>query len=128
MPYFPIIMPVFNGERYVKRAIDSVTNQSFSDFELIIIDDGSKVYSKICQLRVSNGFARIKFIAQNNKGALLARKSGIQIAKGIYTLFLDAMILYSRSIEFDFSRTRTTVDLLIFNYNKLRLRRKNKTW
>lgn len=128
MPYFSIIMPVFNGERYVKRAIDSVTNQSFSDFELIIIDDGSKDNSsKICQLECQMD-SRIKFIAQNNKGALLARKSGIQIAKGIYTLFLDCDdTLQSEALNLIFRELQEQpVDLLIFNYNKLRLGEKTK--
>lgn len=88
MPYFSIIMPVFDGENYVRKAIASVRNQSFSDFELIIIDDGSKDNSLEICLAECQKDPRIKFIAQNNKGALLARKTGVQTADGIYTLFL----------------------------------------
>ncbi len=128
MPYFSIIMPVFNGEKYVKHAIESVRNQSFSNFELFIIDDGSKDNSaKICQ-SVCQIDPRIKLIVQKNSGASLVRKSGIQMATGIYTLFLDcddtlctdALDVIYRELQ------KRKVDLLIFNYNKLTLGKKQK--
>lgn len=128
MPYFSIIMPVFNGEKYVKRAIKSVQNQSFSDFELLIIDDGSKDNSaRICQ-SICQTDPRVKLIVQNNKGALLARKSGIRMATGIYTLFLDcddtflpdALDVIYREVQ------KQKVDLLVFNYYKFTSQKKMK--
>ena len=129
MPYFSIILPVFNGENYVRKSIASVLNQSFSDFELIIIDDGSKDNSSEICLAECQKDSRIKFIAQNNKGALLARKTGVQTADGIYTLFLDCDDTFQlESLNLIYRELQKhPVDLLMFNYNKLGAEEKIKT-
>lgn len=96
---------------------------------MIIIDDGSKDNSsRICQLECQMD-SRIRFIVQSNKGALLARKSGVQIAEGIYTLFLDCddtLQLEELNLIYGELQKRQ-VDLLIFNYNKLRLGEKKES-
>lgn len=128
MPYFSIIMPVFNGEKYVRKAIASVRNQSFSNFELIIIDDGSKDNSSEICLAECQTDSRIKFITQNNRGALLARKTGVQTADGIYTLFLDCDDTFQLdSLNLIYRELQNhPVDLLIFNYNKVSAEEKIK--
>ena len=88
MTRISVIMPVFNGEEYIKKAIESVLSQSLSDFELIIINDGSTDNT----LDIINGFddERIRLIDQENKGPGAARNRGIEIVEGEYVMFLDS--------------------------------------
>jgi glycosyltransferase involved in cell wall biosynthesis len=88
MPTVSVIMPVYNVERYVARAIDSVLAQSFKDFELILIDDGGDDGSvDICY---SYKDARIKIFSQVNRGLAGARNTGIRLATGRYIALLDS--------------------------------------
>jgi len=93
-----IIMPVYNGERYIKEAIESVINQTYKNWELIIVNDGSRdTTEKIIKLFDEK---RIKYIYQENRGVSIARNKGLDIAKGEFITFLDADdFLPSRSIE-----------------------------
>lgn len=89
-PMFSIIVPVYNTEKELERCVRSVTCQSFRDFELILVDDGSKDSSgALC-----DGFAaedsRVVAIHQANAGSSEARNTGIRAAKGDYLLFLDS--------------------------------------
>ena len=83
-----IILPVFNGEKFIKKAIESVLNQSLNDFELIVINDGSTDSTA----DIINSFEdnRIRIINQSNKGPGQARNNGLKIASGDYIMFLDA--------------------------------------
>lgn len=88
-PFFSIITPVYNGERFIKKCIESVINQTYGLWELILIDDGSTDASgRICDSFTYD--ARIKVIHQNNMGAMQSRINGIMAANGIYELGLDA--------------------------------------
>lgn len=88
-PFFSIITPVYNGEQFIKKCIESVMNQTFESWELILIDDGSTDGSgEICDSFCYD--SRIKVIHQRNKGAMSSRINGIEIAKGVYELGLDA--------------------------------------
>ena len=86
MVRFSILMPVFNEGRHLRKAIDSVLQQTFTDFELIVVDDGSTDSSveliRSCQ-------PRVKLLQQCHKGAEVARNNGAAIAKGEYLVFLD---------------------------------------
>lgn len=85
-----IIVPVYNVEKYLSKCIDSILNQTFSNYELILIDDGSTDNSgSICD-RYAKLDTRIKVIHQNNKGLSCARNVGIDIAKGKYIGFVDS--------------------------------------
>lgn len=119
MTYFSIVMPVYNGEKYVKTAINSVLQQSFSDFELIVIDDGSTDDSKkICEMLLQSD-KRITVISQSNQGALLARKIGVRISKGKYILFLDCDDTFQTGAlkKIYHAISTTGLDMLMFNYN-----------
>ena len=83
-----IILPVFNGEKFIEKAIESVLNQSLNDFELIIVNDGST--DSTLDIITSFDDERIKVIDQNNKGPGQARNNGLEIASGEYVMFLDA--------------------------------------
>ena len=90
MPELSIIVPVYKVEKYLSRCVDSILNQSFSDFELMLIDDGSPDSSgKICD-RYSKTDVRVKVIHQENKGVSSARNAGLDIASGRYIAFIDA--------------------------------------
>lgn len=87
-PTVSVIMPVYNTEKYVRQAIQSVLNQSFEDFELLIIDDqGTDQSINICKRFVD---ARIRIISQKNRGLAGARNTGIRNARGRYIAFLDS--------------------------------------
>ncbi len=87
-PSISIIMPVYNVQRYVAAAIESVLAQTFGDFELVIVDDGGSDRSvEIC---ASYADPRIRIISQRNRGLAGARNSGISAARGEYIALLDA--------------------------------------
>lgn len=85
-----IIVPVYNTELYIEECINSVLNQTYTNFELILIDDGSKDKSpEICD-KYAEKDNRIKVIHQDNQGLSGARNSGIYISQGQYITFLDS--------------------------------------
>ena len=88
MPKFSVIIPLFNKENEIKNTLQSVLEQSFSDFEVIIIDDGSTDKS----LQIVSQFAdnRISLISKKNEGVSIARNFGVKKAKSDYIAFLDA--------------------------------------
>lgn len=85
-----VIIPVFNAEKYLKRSIESVINQSYQNWELILVDDGSKDHSWEIINEYSKKDNRIKGVYQENKGPGLARNLGISEATGDYLVFLDS--------------------------------------
>lgn len=87
---FSIILPVYNCQKYIKKCINSVLNQTYSDFELIIIDDGSTDKSLSIMQKMAKADPRIKLIHQDNTGVALARKRAIEEATGDYTTFIDS--------------------------------------
>ena len=84
-----IIVPVYQVEKYISQCIESVLNQTFKDFELILIDDGSKDNSGIICDSYAAKDDRIAVIHTNNNGAATARNIGLQRASGRYIAFLD---------------------------------------
>lgn len=89
-PALSIIVPVYKVEHYLKECIDSILNQSFKDFELILVDDGSPDKSgEICDSYIAKDY-RIKVIHKSNGGVSSARNSGISQAKGVWITFIDA--------------------------------------
>jgi len=90
-PKVSIILPTYNRAHIIEKAIQSVLNQTYQDFEIIIIDDGSKDDTK----KIIRGFQekdnRIKYIRfEENKGAAAARNAGIKMSKGEYITFQDS--------------------------------------
>ena len=83
-------MPIYNAEKYLKRCIDSITNQTYRSLQIILVDDGSEDSSSvICDEYVQLDM-RITVIHKENQGLVLARKSGMGIATGEYITFVDA--------------------------------------
>ena len=85
-----IITPCYNSERYIKQTIISVQNQTLSDWELIVVDDGSTDNSANIVSQISEIDNRIKLIKKENGGSASARKLGLSLARGKYIQFLDA--------------------------------------
>jgi len=85
---FSVIIPLYNKEKYITKTLNSVLSQTYRDFELIIINDGSsdKSIEKVREFKDS----RIKIFSQNNKGVAAARNLGVNKSKGNYILFIDA--------------------------------------
>ncbi|MCX7714962.1 MAG: glycosyltransferase [Clostridia bacterium] len=84
-----VIVPVYNGEKTIKRCIESILNQTYRNIEIIIVNDGSEDNSgQICRMLQSQ-CNNIVFIEQENCGASEARNAGIRIARGRYITFLD---------------------------------------
>ena len=89
-PFFSIVMPVYNTElALIKRTYDSILNQTYNDFELIIVDDGSKnsVAEFLEELCIDD---RSRLLHKENAGVSAARNTGIQMCKGNYIAFVDA--------------------------------------
>ena len=86
-PSISIIMPLYNKKAYVQRAIKSLQMQTYTDWELIVVDDGSTDGS---QYLIPNNDERIKIYNQENKGPAAARNKGIKLSKGELVSFLDA--------------------------------------
>lgn len=86
-----IITPVYNVERCIEKTINSIINQSSKNFELLLIDDGSKDKSiKIAENLLINSDVNYRIISQENSGVSAARNRGISEAKGKYVCFLDS--------------------------------------
>lgn len=91
-----IIMPVYNSAKFLESAIESVINQSYDDWELILVDDGSSDGSeKICDLYI-NKDQRIRVYHKKNDGVCSARNVGIGVAKGEYISFIDNDDIYDK--------------------------------
>lgn len=85
-----IIVPAYNAEKYLAATIDSVLSQSDSDWELILVDDGSADSTRAICERAAESDSRIKAIHRKNGGPSAARNTGLEHARGEYVTFLDA--------------------------------------
>lgn len=85
-----VIMPIYNAYDYLRPAMDSVLDQSFRDFELICVDDGSTDKSLEVIKEYQKGDSRIRIVTETNAGPAKARNFGLKKARGEYVAFLDA--------------------------------------
>ncbi len=89
-PMFSIIIPVYNVEEYLDRCVQSVINQTYSDIEVILVDDGSLDNSpRMCD-EYARQNAKIRVLHKSNGGLSDARNEGLRIASGKYVMFLDS--------------------------------------
>ena len=84
-----VIIPVFNAEKYISTCIESLISQSYSDFEIICVDDGSTDNSPRILQQYMSMDPRIKIIEQKNQFAGNARNTGMEVASGKYCMFLN---------------------------------------
>lgn len=95
MAYFSVIISLYNKETHIKSTIESVLAQTFQDFEIIVVNDGSTDASEAIVNSISDH--RIKYFKQDNKGASAARNTAISKASGQYLALLDADDLWQES-------------------------------
>lgn len=89
-PKVSIIVPVYNSERYIKQCVNSILNQDYPSFELLLINDGSTDSSlQICE-QFCQEDSRIKLFSQKNQGVSASRNKGIEECSGEYILFVDS--------------------------------------
>ena len=88
MPYFSVVIPVYNKEKFVAKTLKSVLDQTFTDFEIIIVNDGSTDKSEVKILEFKD--SRIQYYSKKNEGVAVARNFGIEKATSDYICFIDA--------------------------------------
>ncbi|NEP88739.1 MAG: glycosyltransferase family 2 protein [Okeania sp. SIO2C2] len=111
-PLISIIIPVYNGDRYISEAINSVLQQTYNPIEIIVIDDGST--DKTAEVVKSFGSV-LKYFYQENSGTATARNSGISLAKGNFFAFLDADDIWVENklkIQMEIFNNNPEVDLV----------------
>lgn len=120
MALISVILPVYNSEKYIRKAIQSVLDQTFTDFELIIVNDGSTDNT----LGIINEFddSRIRIINQENQGPGAARNNALERVDSDYVMFLDSDDWYhERALEISYAEiTKHNADMTFFqmiNYN-----------
>ena len=84
-----IIVPVYNSDKYLKECIDSILNQTYKEWECLIVDDGSTDNSAKIIKTYIKGDVRFKYTYQTNKGVSVARNTGFKLASGDFINFLD---------------------------------------
>ena len=88
--FFSIIIPVYKVEKYLNQCVDGVLSQTFKDYEIILVDDGSPDKSPLICDEYSASDSRVRVIHKPNGGLSQARNEGLNIAKGEYVIFLDS--------------------------------------
>ena len=110
-----IILPTFNRENYLQRSIDSVIAQSYENWELIIIDDGSSDNTKKLLEPYLVKFSNIKYSYHSNRGAALSMNSGIEKSSGNFITFLgsdDEYLPGHLKLRVDFFNSNGNIDLI----------------
>ena len=116
-----IIVPVYNGQKYIRTCLDSILNQTYKNIELIIINDGSTDNSKTIIEEYVKRDKRIVAYHQNNKGVSDARNKGLKYATGKWIWFVDSDDIPSKSFlseVFKINLKRET-DIIVGNYMKV---------
>lgn len=116
-----VIIPIYNQEKYLATALDSLQNQTLKDFEVICVNDGSKDNSLNILNKYAAGDSRIKIINQENQGIGRTRNNGLKVAKGEYIAFLDPDDTFEKNaLESLYKQAKKQdCDILAFNYKKV---------
>jgi len=105
--YISVIIPAYNCEKYIKRCVESIENQTYDNVEIIVVNDGSKDNTlKICN-ELSEKYSNIKIVDKENGGVSSARNEGIKVSIGEYIMFIDA----------DDTLEKTALEKLLSNLN-----------
>lgn len=120
-PFFSIVMPFYNSDKYIKQAIESCLNQTFSNYELIAVDDGSFDSSRLILDSYLNN-KKIKLVAQTNKGVFEARRIGVNNSLGEYIVFLDSddyLSFNALELLYDVIKTQNP-DAILFGHHSVK--------
>lgn len=121
MPYFSLILPVYNIEKYVKRCVNSLLRQEYTDYEIILVDDGSTDSSgSICD-KLADKNNNIFAYHKENGGLSDARNYGMDRAKGNYILFIDSDDWVDEKLLISLHNhlNKSNVDILKFGFQKM---------
>lgn len=121
IPFISFIIPIYNSEKYLEQCIESVLNQTYTDFELILINDGSTDQSgEICE-KFAAGDYRIKLFHKANGGVSSARNLGLQVVTGQWITFVDSDDFLLKDFLNDFlSFFNPQIELLIQGLSNLK--------
>lgn len=117
-PLISVIIPMYNAEKYIEKCLRSVCEQSFDDYEVIVVDDGSQDSSSKIVDDFAENYNCLKVIHQENGGVIKARKTGVKNAKGLYILNLDSddWILKDHLFKMAEEINRNHPDILVTGY------------
>lgn len=110
-----IIIPVYNGEKYIEEALNSVFNQTYTDYEIIVVDDGSTDNT----VEIVKKYKNVRYVYQKNAGPAAARNKGIRMSKGEIISLLDSDDLYTKDKlekQVDFLEKNKEIDICFSKY------------
>lgn len=117
MPRVSVVVPVFNSEAYLRECIDSILSQSYRDFELILVDDGSRDNSGRIIDEYASRDSRIIVVHKENGGPAAARNAGLALASGDYVYFPDSDdILHPSLLETVIPDLENGCDMVVFGF------------
>lgn len=116
-----IIVPIYNVEHYLAQCLDSIVQQTFKDYELLLINDGSTDYSGCIAMKYAQKDSRIKYFEKTNGGLSSARNYGLDYANGKYVMFVDSDDFLTSNMLQEIMQYLVTkgIDLLCFSSYKV---------
>ncbi|MEC6747645.1 glycosyltransferase family 2 protein [Marinilactibacillus sp. XAAS-LB27] len=117
MNLISVIVPVYNSEKFIARTINSILSQTYSDFEVLVINDGSTDLSLDVCIKLSDIDSRIRVFDQRNSGVSVARNNGIKNAKGKFIVFVDSDdYIEKNALEILVSNFRNVNSMVIYGF------------
>ena len=113
-----IIIPSYNAEKYIEQCIQSIEEQTYKDFEIIVVNDGSKDNTKAICENLQKKYKNIIIINQENSGVSASRNIGMINAKGDYIMFVDSDDFLEKNMLEIMLKNNQNFDLIITNYKK----------
>ncbi|MGX7773664.1 glycosyltransferase family 2 protein [Limosilactobacillus fermentum] len=127
-PLVSVIIPVYNVERFLDKCIISVLEQSYSNIEILLVDDGSTDSSgSICR-KYSKKYKNVKYLHESNKGLSAARNYGLDVCNGKYVLFVDSDDFIRNNLIENILNIALTEKADIVEFNYLLVGGKDKQW
>ncbi len=117
---FSIILPIYNVEAYLEECVSSIENQTFDNYEVILVDDGSKDGSPALCDRLALKYSNIRVLHKPNGGLSDARNAGTQIAQGDYIIYIDSddFLLSNDFLQKLSQKASNNIDLIFYKYQK----------
>lgn len=115
-------MPVYNGQKYLEQSLCSILQQSFADFELLVIDDGSRDHTPLILQKFIENDPRVRVITQSNHGIVAALNRGVHESRGDYIARADSDDLCHRDrlrVQYEFMRQHAEAAMVCSSYYKL---------
>lgn len=131
MPFFSVIIPTYNRSNFLTAAIQSIQNQSYTDWECIVVDDGSTDDTAIVVQKMIESDPRIKYVYQINAERSVARNNGIKNSTGSYICFLDSDDLFKSNhledLHVEISKLDHSEVMLFVNHTTLTIENEKST-